>query len=210
MKPFEHWTAEEVEKTFGLTETYHYPLLLDWIKVEGTIEENEEKAIKQLREELIFNIQSWNEEEVKMLFIGPFLNFVHYYHKNYKPFLERKLSLEIDGVQAAGRVDFLLAHGKRSPEQPYFCLHEYKREEPKGKGDTLGQLLIAMLAAQQLNENTHPVYGAYVMGRLWFLVVLKDKQYAVSLAYDTTKDDVFDLFLVLKKLKKILEKMLSK
>lgn len=44
----------------------------------------------------------------------------------------------------------------------------------------VGQLLIAMVAAQYLNEDNLPIYGIYVNGRNWFLVVLDGQNYAVS------------------------------
>ena len=80
----------------------------------------------------------------------------------------------------------------RVPEQPYFFLHEHKKEADSS-GDPLGQLLISMLAAQLLNQKEHPLYGSYIIGRLWFFVLLHQDEYAVSLAYDATQkiDDIF-------------------
>jgi hypothetical protein len=38
-----------------------------------------------------------------------------------------------------------------------------------------------------------PLYGCYVVGRNWFFLVLNGKEYDVSLAYDATQDDLFDI-----------------
>ena len=64
-----------------------------------------------------------------------------------------------------------------------------------------------MIAAQHLNNNDLPIYGIYVNGRNWFLVVLDNKQYAVSLAYDITSDKIFDLFAVLEHLREKMDEV---
>lgn len=70
-------------------------------------------------------------------------------------------------------------------------------------------LLVTMLAAQKLNHDGKPVYGCYVMGRLWFFVVLQGGDYAGSLAYDATKDEIKDIFSILKKTKAIIVKLIT-
>jgi len=70
--------------------------------------------------------------------------------------------------------------------------------------DPAGQLLAAMLVAYEHNLavpelKEKPVYGAYVIGRLWYFVVLKAKEYDISLAYDATHEDqLLDIFRILK------------
>ena len=49
-----------------------------------------------------------------------------------------------------------------------------------------------MVVAQKHNTLQIPIYGAYVIGRLWFFVILYEKEYAVSLAYDATKNNDLD------------------
>ncbi len=99
---------------------------------------------------------------------------------------------------AAGRIDWLLAKGRQDPREPRVFLHEYKREV-EASGDSLGQLLIAMVGAQrgnarQQNTESIPLYRCYVLGRNWFLVVLDDKQYAVSDALVATQEDIFQIY----------------
>ena len=90
----------------------------------------------------------------------------------------------------------MLARGKQIPKLPHFFLHEYKPEKNRDN-DPIGQLLIAMVAAQTLNADNQPIYGIYVNGRNWFFVVLDAKEYTVSNAYNITSDDIFTLFAAL-------------
>jgi len=103
----------------------------------------------------------------------------------------------------------MIASGWEVPKMPFFCLHEYKQDEI-AKGDSKGQTLAAMLVAQKKNDFKNPVYGVCVRGRFWEFMVLDGQKYSVSLAYDATKNDLFEIFCILKKIKIIIEKILIK
>ena len=64
-------------------------------------------------------------------------------------------------------------------------MHEYKRSQGT-EADPLGQLLIAMVAAQRLNADGQPLYGCYVIGKFWHFVLLEGQTYSVSQGYDAT------------------------
>jgi len=66
-----------------------------------------------------------------------------------------------------------------------------------------------MIAAQKLNHNSYPLYGAYIIGRFWFFVILDGSDYAVSLAYDATKDEIKDIFGILMNVKAIIDKRVN-
>lgn len=117
--------------------------------------------------------------------------------EEYSAFLDRKLPAEINGERITGIVDFMVATGKVEPQEPFFFLHEYKKERGS-ENEPLGQLLIAMYAAQNLNSKKHPMYGCYVVGRNCFFVVLEGLEYAVSDAFVSTQDDVFQIVSILK------------
>ena len=78
------------------------------------------------------------------------------------------------------------------------------KKEKGADNDPLGQLLIAMLTASELNNNTQPLYGAYVAGRNWFFLTLKDNTYCISNEYVATRDDIYDIFKIIKALKTII------
>ena len=107
-------------------------------------------------------------------------------------------------MKLAGEVDFVVANGLRVPEQPYFFIHEHKKDA-NSDGDPLGQVMIAMVAAQMLNQGEHPIYGAYIVGRYWNFVVLDGKEYAVSPGYDATKNEISDIFCILMKTKALID-----
>jgi hypothetical protein len=95
----------------------------------------------------------------------------------------------------------MIASGVREPEQPYFCFQEYKRfKDPDG--DPAGQALAAMLAAREINEQRHPIYGAYVLGNSWYFMTLQNKTYAISRGHLSTREsDLLDIFRILRVLK---------
>ncbi len=98
------------------------------------------------------------------------------------------------------RVDFRLAKGRQKTIKPYFFIHEYQQER-KDHSDPKGQLLAELLAAQTNNNDQHPLWGCYVVGRNWFFVVLYGNKYAVSNAYNTPDNDIFQIIAVLQKMK---------
>jgi len=180
---------------------------MDWLSAEIVLTPDEEKNISFLRDYLFDNVDIWNEEELKYYFLGPLMLQVNYQTEHYRSFLKRTLTATINDITISGIVDMMIAKGKLNPHQPYFCLHEYKREKGKDS-DPLGQLLVEMLAAQTENKTQHPVYGIYIIGRMWVFVVLEGNLYSVSDGYIATKDDIFQIFSILKKLKVLIEKVL--
>ena len=85
-------------------------------------------------------------------------------------------------------------------------MQEYKPKK-NPSGDPLGQLLIAMLATQQLNNDTEkPLVGCFIVGQLWAFVVLKGKNYAISSDYDATDEQKLSAIIgILKKIKTMYE-----
>jgi hypothetical protein len=188
-KAFEEWLYEEVETAFGLTRLFAHPFLntLKEKKISPTVAQSEQ--LEKLRSRLFEYVDSWNEDEIKFLFISPLIDMVDYKSTHYKVFTQRPMSVAYEnGTKTTlGKVEFMIATGKQKPRKPFFFLHEYKQENRRDN-DPLGQLLIAMVAAQVQNEDGKPLYGCYVSGRSWFFVVLDNKQYAVSSAYDASDE----------------------
>lgn len=211
MKSFKQWTYEDVEDVFGIAPIMDHPILINWLNVAAKqkISALEKETITQLRNELRITINGLNEEELKFQFIAPFVRMTNFHTNKYRYFLGRKLIMPYKNETIEGRVDFMVARGKKTPKQPFFFLHEYKQDIPQSSTDPLGQLLVAMVAAQQLNEDKHTIYGAYVVGRLWYFVILADKEYSVSLAYDTTRDAIFEVFCILKQVKAYIEEWVT-
>jgi hypothetical protein len=205
MKSFDTWTYEEVEDTFGLTPLRSCPLFEEWLAAEGYAPNSTELAtLDELKELLFEEAKNWNEDELKLFFIGPILSLIHFKTPYFKPYTQRTLTLKSDTVSAAGKVDFMLAKGKVLPKIPFFCVHEYKQENRRDN-DPLGQLLIGMVAAQSRNEINIPIFGTYISGRNWFFVLLEGKNYYLSNAYNGADNDIYVIFNILKKCKNMVE-----
>lgn len=204
MKSFSKWTIEDVEETFQLVLQNNHEQLTAWIIPPQDTSPEEEQQLIQLRNKLLDHVWDWNEEELKVYFIIPLLNLVNFEQEYYKPFLDRELSMTFHDETISGRVDFLVATGKRSPKRPFFLIHEYKKERDSSD-DPLGQLLIAMVTAQHLNNDGHLVYGTYIMGRYWHFVILAGSSYAVHTGLNATAQEIIVILSVLKNTKEIIE-----
>lgn len=99
-----------------------------------------------------------------------------------------------------------MASGTQSPKQPFFFIHEYKKQLDTSN-DPLGQLLAAMVAAQKLNQSSHPIYGAYIIGRHWYFVILDGILYSESFAYDATKEEIIAIVKILRHTKTIINQI---
>ncbi len=208
MKSFENWNFEEIENSFGLTKVKNHPTLMDWVTAVEPISETENNLLLSYQNLLVDSVDTWNEEELKVFFIGPVLMLVNYNQAKCKAFLDRKLTAKIGQIEIGGVVDFLVATGKVNPRHPFFFLHEYKRARGRNN-DPLGQLLATMLTAQYKNENNKPVYGSYIEGKFWNFVILAEKTYSVSEVFVATKPDLFQIVSILKRLKNIINQELA-
>jgi len=204
MKPFSQWTKEEVETEFNLRMEPDNQKLQDWLTVEQTTSADEAKKLKQLSKKLLYHVHDWNEEELKIYFLALILDLIDFFQDNSRPFMERQLSVEYEeNKRLWGNVDFLVASGTQSPKEPFFFIHEYKKQLDTSN-DPLGQLLAAMVAAQKLNQSSHPIYGAYIIGRHWYFVILDGASYSESFAYDATKEEIIDIVNILRHTKTII------
>ncbi len=205
MRSFDTWNYEQVEDAFGILPIRTNPQFEDWLLAADCAPDVSEKKLLDYYRELLFEeVQNWNEDELKLFFIGPVLSLIHFKTANFKAFTQRTLTIETDTVSTSGRVDFMLAKGKVLPKIPYFCLHEYKQENRRDN-DPLGQLLIGMVAAQAKNRDDLPIYGCYVSGRNWFFVLLQGKNYSISNAYNASDENIYKIFAILKKCKALVE-----
>lgn len=206
MKEFSKWSIDEVEEYFQVMPVDELAYLTDWLAAEIAIAPEEDAQLLALGEKLRQHVHDWNEEELKLKFLGFVMGLVNYDQKQYQAFFDRPLAVQINHERLAGVVDCIIATGRRVPKRPLFCLHEYKPEK-HSSNDPMGQTVVAMIAAQKLNNDAKPVYGAYVVGRLWYFVVLHQAVYAVSLAQDATKEnDLRQIFRLLQYVKQMIDR----
>lgn len=200
MHTFSSFTHEIAEKKFHLKAVKQLPLLREWISSPLSVDEAYGFILNDLKHSLAHKVTVWNEDELQLFFIAPLVVLAEMGDETFHAFAHRALNVNYEGEEIKGRVDFIIARGGREPEDVCFCLHEYK-QEVNNSDDPLGQLLVAMFAAQQLNESKNAILGAYVVGRYWFFVVLEGNEYAKSMSYDASGDDIFQIFSILQKTK---------
>jgi hypothetical protein len=184
-----------------------HPLLKNWLETTTTLTPFEQELFDSILEDATKNIRAWHEEELKMQFIAFVLRLGHLRNNgNYFMYFERTISATIKGQFLKAKTDFMLAKGiLDKPQRPYFHFQEWKPQK-NPTGDSMAQLLEAMLVAQELNNNTKPIYGCEVVGRIWVFVILEGDKYCVSETYDCTqKADLLHIIAVLRHFKHILE-----
>jgi hypothetical protein len=205
---FRDWTLDKIDDAFGLQQVRRLPILEELLAFEYQIDDYERRYLSNLGETYtILGGDDWNEVELENKFISPMIVFSEISNQKYSYFLERELSTTIDEYYLNGRVDGMIATGYRNPKVPYFCLSEYKRQTDPD-GDPRAQALIAMLVAQQLNDNRKPIFGSYIIGRDWCFMALVGKEYAISKDYSCVANEVFDIYRILKGLGTQIEKLL--
>jgi hypothetical protein len=209
-KRFPGFQLALIEKAFGLEKVRNYPVLQEWLKHKKDLNEAEKQTLAMLRAKLEEYLDYWNEYELKVHFITRIVEMADYQHPpDYAYFLERPIQAQINDIDITCIPDVLIAQGKKMPETPYFCLHEYKKQ--RTETDPLGQVLVQMLAAQAVNQNPHqPVYGCYVSGQLWSFVALHGRNYGATRPFlATEEDDVQEILTILKALKPRIEAIIQ-
>lgn len=206
-KTFDSWDTDDIERTFRLRRVLDFPTLQSWIDIPllTTLDATTRQNLETLRQKIFLYGSGWNEDELKFHFIAPLVSIVDFSieAKNVHSFTQRTMTAIVNDIELTGRVDFVVATGKMKPIQPFFFLHEYKKEFA-GNSDPRAQLLAEMLAARELNGIDYPMYGCYVVGRMWFFVVLTGSDYAESRAFDCTQDDIFHILAILTEAKRII------
>jgi hypothetical protein len=199
---FRDWSLQRLEDTFGLKDNPADATMREWLAVSTKFDQPVADELESLRHALDRHSRGWNEEEMKLFFIGPLFRLVDFDGPNYGAFGGRTLSAKVGDYALSGVVDGLIARGRYEPVIPYFCLSEYKPEKGR-EPDPAGQVLAAMLVARELNQDRQVIYGAYVIGRLWFFLTLDgvENVYTISRSFDASSEAIAEIFAVLSKLK---------
>ena len=189
-----------------------HPVLQHWMQTPPTSMDMVEQSIfDSILASAKKKIYGWHEEELKMQFIAFVLRLGYLQSDdNYEMFFERVVSATVRGHFLKTRTDFMYAKGIFDiPEKPYFHFQEWKPQK-NPTGDSMAQLLEAMLIAQEINGNTKPVYGCEVVGKSWVFVIVEGATYCLSKTYDCTEqDDLLHIVAVLRHFKHILETQLT-
>jgi hypothetical protein len=204
MSNFKSWTRDKLRERFGLKRQIKHPALKEWLEISQPISDFEKQSLLLWLEDMLLYVDYWNEEEIKLKFIGNIITLIRYDSENLSAFAERDFVGIVDGEEIGGKPDLIVARGKQEIKSPIFFLHEYKKELNNDTPDPAGQLLAPMMVAYEYNLEVpelkeQAIYGAYVIGRNWFFVVLQGRFYDISNAYVATHEtELFDIFRIMK------------
>ncbi|TAE31480.1 MAG: hypothetical protein EAZ91_07815 [Cytophagales bacterium] len=196
-----------IVKTFDLQVVRESEILQNWLSATYGLDSVEQANMDALFIEAEEDGGYWNEEELKINFVGAVFRLAKVNVKDrIKVFYERPLSAEVQGHSLAVIADCLVATPLpfNTPSNPYFFLQEFKKRKGD-KHDPEAQMLTAMLIAQEINKDNKPVYGGYLIGQNWNFTVLDGHTYCQSRQYDATRrEDLHNIVYALRKLKEML------
>jgi hypothetical protein len=201
---FRDWTFTKLDKAFGLKQIWRSPVMEEWEGMEIPLSDYEQQVLADLQAGILRAGKAWNETELENKFISPLIIFTKIDTDEFGYFLERPLQGVVGDYELSGIVDGMIASGFRDPDVPFFCMHEYKRSVDN-EGNPDAQALAAMLVAREQNQNQKPIYGLYIVGLIWNFMVLHGQQYCVSRDYNSSTEDIYDIFRVMKGLKTIVQ-----
>jgi len=206
-KKLNHYNLEEVIDVMGIDKIDNCEQLNTWLDASGTLKPAYTELLTEIRAELTKKWDEWNEEELKINFIGLiFLVAQLDEPKKVRTFFERSLSGTVNNVAISVTVDCMVASPKRSgtPDRPYFFMQEFKRSRTDSR-DAEGQMLAAMILAQDMNQDSLPMYGCWLQGKNWYFTVLNGVEYCVSRQFDATREpDLLQIVFILRKLKALI------
>lgn len=186
--------------------TPYTSLMNEWTNATTTLTDIEQFIFKKIWLRATKDIEGWQEEDLKMKFIAPVLELSNLVEtEQVQSYFEKTVSVTIEGRFLKTKTDFMIAKGiLDKPQQPYFHFQEYKPHK-RPVGDSMAQLLEALLIAQEINQHKFPLYGCEVMGKLWSFVILEGKRYCLSASYDCTKqEDLLKIIAMLREFKYLL------
>jgi hypothetical protein len=198
-------TLDIVKKKLHLKQIETSTVLDTWFERSKTVEitEIEDFMIRKFQKMMLRRIREWNEFELSEHFLGPIMAWIDFNTDYFSMFAERIIEIQTDKLILTGKADMIIAGGDTEPEHPYLCLQEYKRQTDPN-GDPLYQVISEMYAASQKNNNSMPVYGISITGKIWQFVVLQNSEYYISYSFSADSIQIFEIYKILKALKDIL------
>ena len=207
------WSEGELIEKFKLKRigTELTPAMVEWLDVTPPVLNIHEQYVfdKALMKAKKY-ISGWQEEDLKMKFIGKILELGLLEDNDYvMSYFDKIISGMVENTKLTVKSDYMLAKGTLDYFQtPYFHFQEYKPYK-NPSGDSMAQLLEAFLIAQVENEkegSENPLYGCEIIGATWRFITMEEKSYCVSKSFDCSDDeDLLKIIAILRKFKMILE-----
>lgn len=202
-------TQEKMYKIFDLHKVSKIKELEDWLSDLPDLNTTESLLTDFFKRDVKRDIDTWQKQDLLMKFVGPIINSIDYTQRyQLRLFSKRPLTSTMDTYQVEGEADFFLSNDAHIPTTPYYAFCTVKPEIGE-RNDPAGQNLAAMLVGQQQNQDNEVIYGSYIVGRNWYFMVLKGKEFAISKSYAADDEEIFEIIKVLKALRNILYKRLG-
>jgi hypothetical protein len=198
-KAFSDIKIKDLRSLVTIKKIFDDKIFENWFDNEIIISEDIEIFLQDLINEYKFIMSGFNEDTLKVKFIGTILNRVKFadFNLEINDFYHKSLTYKKDKINFNGYCDFYVAKGLDEPETPYFFIQEYKPSA--GGSHPEPQLLAELIAAVELNS-WKTIRGCYIIGINWNFVILEklgeDRyQYFVSKTFNSTNiDDMKDIY----------------
>jgi hypothetical protein len=181
----------DLESLVDIEKNLDKAIFKQWFEHHITVDSLTELMFISLIQENELLMDSYSEEDLKVNFLVPILNKVHFksFKDNVRDFYELSLRYETENFIFSGTTDFVVSSGLVKSKTPYFFIQEFKRSEEYG--NPRPQLLAELISAVELNH-WNSIKGAYIIGAMWHFVILekleKNKyQYFVSQNFDSMR-----------------------
>lgn len=208
MEKINHYSVSEVIDRFEINKIFDCEILKKWVNTPiGTLKPAYSEILEEARQKLEYKWDEWNEEELKMNFVSLVIFSAQIeVPKLINTYYERKFSGKVRNIPISVIVDCMIASPTFSgrPKSPYFFMQEFKRSLGDSH-DPEGQMLAAMVLAQELNQSEKPLFGSWIQGKNWNFTVLNGTEYCVSRQFDATDPKaLLQIVFILSKLKDLI------
>ena len=208
VNPFPSYDPSDIAAAFQLKVNKNCSHLENWLQAPTyELQPHKQAFFEDLAADATIDASYWNEEELKIKLIGTLFRIAEIeVPEQVKVFFERSISATVQGYDLAVKADCIVATPLpfNKPTHPYFFLQEFKKKRGE-KNDPEGQLLCAMLIAQELNQDNKPIYGGYLFGSVWNFATLLGNDYCCSREFNATnRQDLLQIVFILRHLKELI------
>jgi hypothetical protein len=168
----------------------------EWFKTEILIDKTDMNFLKNLDSRYGGSqasiLKKYSEDTLKAKFITPILNQVDFFsmENNISDFYHESLDFfNLDKkIKFHGFCDYFVSKGIESPEEPYFFVQEFKRDNGS---DPEFQLVAEMIAGLE-KSNLSEIKGAFISGSIWNFVILRKRNSEKNYSYVYSVSENFD------------------
>ena len=190
---FSKITHNILKKFVDIEKNLDKEIFKSWFETNENIDNETILMFKKLIQENEPLIETYSEEDLKVNFLIPILNKVHFksFKNGFRDYYELPIRYETKEFIFNGTTDFVVSKGLVESKKPYFFIQEFKKGQQDGYPES--QLLAELISGVELNK-WKEIKGAYIVGAFWYFVILEklgknQYQYFVSKNFDSMRID---------------------